>query len=88
MKQLTNFEAIAPPEFREKMIAFWMDEEEISREKALKAYDDKDFKNLCKAVIGKVREYKPDLGYEHREFCFYEKIDNVIIPVDILEVVD
>lgn len=87
-KQFTEFEALAPANFTGRMIQFWMKDDNISRDEALKYIND-DFKALADRISNRVCKFKPDLGYKYKEFegafCFEIEDNNWVIPVEILE---
>jgi hypothetical protein len=88
MKQLKPFRGVAPKDFREKMIAFWMDDEKVSRSEALDAYADDKFDSLCEKVAGNECDFIPDLGYTDKSIngtlCFEKEDNNFCIPVSII----
>jgi len=86
--QLKPFKAVAPPDFREKMIVYWMKGEKINRGAAMSFYGGKSFEKFCKRLVGEVREYKPDISIWEPgpSLDCFEKVDNnFVIPIHILE---
>ena len=87
--QYTKFYAKLPLDFKEQMIAFWMEDERSTREEVERSYaQSRGFKKLCEK-LGEVLIFKPDLGYADPNInvtlCF-ELLDNDYpIPVYILE---
>jgi len=87
-KQFFIFQAIAPADFKEQLIAYWMKDEDSTRETVLMNYGGEDLELLCRNLIGKIRTYEPDLGYTddstNGTLCFEEADNNFVIPVNIL----
>lgn len=87
-KRFNPFKATVPSDFTEKMIQFWMIDDDISRNSAIEYYYNEDFIQLSARISGNVAEFNPDLGYYDRVkdglYCF-ENVDNdFVIPVEIL----
>jgi hypothetical protein len=85
----TKFSAFVPFSFEEQMIAFWMSDEGMTRDEAMKAYCNVSFKALKKRIAGTRQNFKPDLGYADKSIdgtlCFEIEDDNVVIPINILD---
>ena len=90
VKRFKNFLAVAPYDFRDKIIEYWIENEGLTKEQAISAYGE-GLDDLCAALISNVREYKPDLGYKGEEngtLCFEIEDDNFCIPIKILTVIE
>ena len=87
-KQLKEFKALLPSNIKGLMIQFWMKDERIPREEALK-YITPDFETFAKSIANTAQTFKPDLGYSNKDYdgvlCFVKGDDNWVIPVEILE---
>ena len=87
MKKFETFKGYIPPNFRELMINYWMEDENSTREEVLAAYDDDEsFERLCN-MEGE-RTFIPDLGYSDKEIdgtlCFESVDNNFCIPVKFI----
>lgn len=88
MKVFNKFTADVPKDFEEKMINFWMEDENSTREEVIYAYHNHGFDDLLNRLPGTNQTFIPDLGYEDKSIdgtvCFEEKDNNVVIPISIL----
>lgn len=81
-----TFNAVAPDDFRKRMIEWWMRDEGFSEELAIAHYGGYLFDNLCERLIGKTREYVSDCHANEGgdETCFEVADNNYVIPTSIL----
>lgn len=78
MKEI-RFKARVSNTFREDMIRHWMNEDEITREKAIRCYVDKRFEQLVNRIQGKVATFISISG------IIVEEDDNfILIPIQVL----
>lgn len=86
MKKFETFKGYIPPNFREQMINFWMEDENSTRDEVLAAYDDEGFNRLCN--FEGERTFVPDLGYADKgidgTLCFETVDNNFCIPVEFI----
>ncbi len=88
-KQFEKFTAKVPKNFKELMIAYWVEKWQTCREDVLYGFCDDAFRALNKRIAGTVCHFNPKLGYldsaMNGTLCF-EALDNThSIPVCILE---
>jgi hypothetical protein len=89
VRRFEKFRAFVHPDFKEKMIQYWMDDEGYeTRDEALAVYGDDAFDKLCLRLVGETHTFVPDLGYADNEIngtlCFEEDDNNFVIPVAVL----
>jgi len=92
MKIFGKFKAKAKSNFRERMVAYWMMEDNFAtKEDALNNYGGKEFDELCEKVKSECL-FVPDIGYSDKSvdgtLCFEEKDGDFVIPIEFLEIVD
>ena len=81
-----KFKAIAPPDFRQKMLEFWQRDNGRTLSEAIADSSVTDFMILCERLIGKEQEYSVDVHLSPVEeiTCFESVDDNWVIPESIL----
>ena len=92
MKQFKEFRALVPTNFASLMVDFWEKDESLTRDEVIEAYYSDKFKIFAARISGTAQTFKPDLGYANKSIdgtvCFEIDDNNVVIPIEILEVID